>query len=73
MIKGKHVEHWLNGKMVLAYELESDALKKGIAASKFKSVPDFDKKIRGHILLTDHQDEAWYRNIKLRELGEGKR
>jgi hypothetical protein len=26
------------------------------------------EKIRGHIMLTDHNDEAWFRNIKLREL-----
>ena len=25
-------------------------------------------KIEGHIMLTYHQDNCWYRNIKIREL-----
>jgi hypothetical protein len=68
IVQGQHVEHWLNGKQVLAYELGSDAVKAGVAASKFKKYPDFGTKLTGHIMLTDHQDEAWYRNLKLREL-----
>jgi len=43
-------------------------VKTGIANSKFKKYPDFGEKIRGHIMLTDHQDEAWFRNIKIREM-----
>ena len=68
VVQGDHVEHWLNGQQVLAYDLGRDAVKTGLAASKFKKFPDFGLKIRGHIMLTDHHDEAWFRNIKLREL-----
>jgi len=68
VVNGKRVEHWLNGKKVLEYELGSEAVKTGIANSKFKKYPDFGEKIRGHIMLTDHQDEAWFRNIKIREM-----
>lgn len=68
LVKGNHVEHWLNGKKALEYELGSETVKAGVAASKFKKFPDFGTKIRGHIMLTDHQDEAWFRNIKLRDL-----
>ena len=67
-VRGNHVEHWLNGQMVLAYDLGSPAVKAGLAASKFKDFADFGTKITGHIMLTYHQDECWYRNIKLREL-----
>lgn len=67
-VRGNHVEHWLNGQMVLAYDLGSPAVKAGLAASKFKDFADFGTKINGHIMLTYHQDECWYRNIKLREL-----
>lgn len=68
VVRGNKVEHWLNDRMVLAFELGSEAVKAGIAGSKFKKFADFGQKIRGHIMLTDHKDEAWFRNIKLREL-----
>jgi hypothetical protein len=68
LIQGNHVEHWLNGKQVLEYELGSDAVKAAVAKSKFKNAPGFGEKITGHIMLTDHGDECAFRNIKIREL-----
>jgi hypothetical protein len=68
VVRGNHVEHWLNGKKVLAYELGSEEVKAGLAKSKFKSFEDFGTKIAGHIMLTYHNDECCYRNIKIREL-----
>jgi len=68
IVQGNHAEHWLNGAKVLAYELGSDELKAAVAQSKFKNVPGFGTKIKGHILLTEHHDEAWFRNVKIREL-----
>lgn len=67
LVQGNHVEHWLNDKKVLEYELGSDAVKAGVADSKFKKYPDFGAKLAGHIMLTDHTDEAWYRTVKIRE------
>jgi hypothetical protein len=68
LVQGNHVEHWLNGKKALEYELGSEAVKAAVAESKFKKYSDFGQKLKGHIMLTDHQDEAWFRNLKLREL-----
>lgn len=68
IVNGNHVEHWLNGEKVLEYELGSPELKKAIENSKFKDAKDFGEKIKGHIMLTDHSDECWFRNIKIREL-----
>ncbi len=68
VVKGNHVEHWLNGKLALAYDLGSPAVKAGVAASKFAKEPGFGDKITGHIMLTYHEDECWYRNVKIREL-----
>ncbi len=59
VVQGNQVEHWLNGKKVLSYEFGSDAVKAGVADSKFKKYPDFGTKLTGHIMLTDHHDEAW--------------
>jgi hypothetical protein len=68
VIKGNRVEHWLNGKNVLTYELGSAEVKKGVAESKFAKVAGFGDKITGHIMFTYHQDECWYKNVKVREL-----
>jgi hypothetical protein len=68
VVRGPRVEHWLNGRNVLTYELGSPEVKAGIAASKFRNEPGFGEKIEGHIMLTYHQDECWYRNIRIREI-----
>lgn len=67
IIQGNHVEHWLNGAKVLEYELGSPEVKAAVAKSKFKDAPGFGEKLKGHILLTDHNDETWFRNVKIRE------
>jgi hypothetical protein len=67
VVRGARVEHWLNGKNVLTYDLGSAAVKAGVEKSKFKGHPGFGEKIAGHIMLTYHQDECWYRNLKIRE------
>ena len=63
-----HVEHWLNGRNVLDYDLGSDQLKPLIAASKFKEFPRFAQNREGYIALQHHGDEVWYRKIRIREL-----
>lgn len=68
VVRGPRVEHWLNGQQVLTYELGSEAVKAGLATSKFKNEPGFGEKIDGYIMLTYHQDECWFRNIRIREL-----
>jgi inosose dehydratase len=66
-VNGTRVEHWLNGTRVLQYELETPALKAAVADSKFKSVARFGTRQKGHILLQDHGDQVWYRNIRIRQ------
>jgi opacity protein-like surface antigen len=68
IVKGNHVEHWLNGAKVLEYECGSEFVKAGVAASKFKTSVGFGDKVKGHLLLQDHGTEVWFRNVKLREL-----
>jgi hypothetical protein len=68
---GKTVEHYLNGTKVLQYELDSPALRAAIAKSKFKDVARFGKLQNGFVLLQDHGDRVWYRNVKIRRLPAG--
>jgi hypothetical protein len=66
LVRGTHVEHWLNGQKALEYELGSPQVVAGIARSKFKDVPGFGTKIAGHILLQDHDGGGvCFRNIRI--------
>jgi len=68
VIHNGHVEHWLNGKQVLEYDLGSAELKDLIAKSKFKSFPRFAQNSEGLIALQYHGDDVWYRKIRIRSL-----
>lgn len=68
VVKGNHIEHWLNGVKVVEFERGGEKLKQHIAASKFKDTKGFGETAKGHILLQDHGDAVWYRNIKIRSL-----
>lgn len=68
VVRGQTAEHWLNGQKVLQYELSSPMLKAAIQKSKFKDVARFGTRQNGHILLQDHNDQVWFRTIKIRRL-----
>lgn len=63
-----HVQHWLNGKLVVEYDLWSPAWRAAVAASKFADLPGYGLARSGHIALQDHGDRVWFRNIKVRRL-----
>lgn len=66
VVKGSHVEHWLNGKKLLEYELWTDEWKALVAASKFASMPAYGLAKKGRIALQDHGDHVEFRNVKVR-------
>ncbi len=68
LVKGNHIEHWLNGGKTVDVEYGSDAWKEAVARSKFKNNAAFANPAKGHIILQDHSDEVWFRNLKIREL-----
>jgi len=70
LVKGQTVKHFLNGKVVLTYELGSDEVKAAVAKSKFRKLEKFGVRLAGHILLQDHGDAVWYRNIRIRDLSK---
>ncbi|HEU4390468.1 MAG TPA: DUF1080 domain-containing protein [Blastocatellia bacterium] len=67
-VNGPHVEHWLNARKIVEYDLDSVRFREVIALSKFRDIPGFAQSHRGHILLQDHGDEVWFRDIKILEL-----
>ena len=68
VVRGNHGEHWLNGHKVVEFELGTAHMDSLLAASKYKSIPGFGQKRRGHIVLQDHGDEVYFRDIKVRPL-----
>ena len=68
IVNGNHVEHWLNGKKVVEYELYSPDWQKRKMAGKWKDAPNYAKSKRGHIAFQNHGSEAWFKNIKIKEL-----
>jgi hypothetical protein len=68
VVRGRKLEHWLNGAKVVEMELGSDAWKAVHAKSKFKDVSNFGANAKGRLLLQDHGDEIWFRNLSIREL-----
>jgi Domain of Unknown Function (DUF1080) len=66
VVKGDHVEQWLNGVKTVEFDFGSDDLKERIAGSKYKGMANFGVKAKSPILLQDHGDEVSFRNLKLR-------
>lgn len=68
VVDNGHVEHWLNGKKIVDYRLWTDDWKQKKAAGKWKDAAGYGASKKGHIALQDHGSEAWFKNIKIREL-----
>ncbi|MDD2599247.1 MAG: DUF1080 domain-containing protein [Kiritimatiellae bacterium] len=68
VVKGMHVEHWLNGQKVLEFERGSDEFNAAVAKSKFNKHQGWGTQTSGHLLLQDHNDKVSYRNLRIKEL-----
>ena len=69
--KGSKVEHWLNGRLIVSYDRNTDDFRALVAKSKYadpKYGKNFGEWADGHILLQEHGDEVWFKNVKLRDL-----
>lgn len=69
IVKGAHVEHWLNGKKIVEYDFGSPDWKAKVAASKFSAYPHYGLASTGLIgLQGDHPGALSVRRIRIREL-----
>lgn len=69
VVNGGHVEHWLNGRKVVEYELWSTDWKAKVALSKFKAYVNYGLAATGLIgLQGDHPGTLAIRRIRVREL-----
>ncbi|MBX7119647.1 MAG: DUF1080 domain-containing protein [Gemmatimonadaceae bacterium] len=68
VVRGDHVEHWLNGERIVEYRLWTPEWTAKVKASKFAQWPPYGLARRGHIGLQEHGDVVQFRNLRIREL-----
>ena len=73
LVRGNHVEHWLNGVKVVDSALDAPEALQGIQ-KRWEIAPHVYKLLATQpnkdcpISLQNHDNEAWFRNIKIRRL-----
>ena len=68
LVRGNHVEHWLNGDKILEYECGSQALSQAVRANKAKVSATFGSKIKSSLAILDKGEEVAFRNLKIRAI-----
>jgi hypothetical protein len=72
ILRGNRVEHWLNGEKVVDTSLDDPAVEEAAARRWGKSaiyeMLTRQPKKRCPISLQNHGDNAWFRNLRIREL-----
>ena len=69
IVRGEHVEHWLNGVRVLSYVTTTPAIQSALRKMLPKdATPETPIVTESPISLQNHSSETWFRNIKIRAL-----
>lgn len=68
VVKDNKVEHYLNDTKIVEYERGTQMWQALVNYSKYSVWPGFGEAAEGNILLQDHGDEVWFKNIKIKEL-----
>lgn len=67
--RGGRVQLYLNGRSTADVDFASDSGRALVAGSKFGKMPRFAQNARGHIVLQDHGDTVYFRNVRVRPAG----
>lgn len=67
VVKDGRIQHWLNGVLVCEADTTGGEWKQLIADSKFKTKVGFAPG-KGRIMITDHRDQVWIKNMRIKEL-----
>lgn len=69
VVKGNHVQHWMNGQKLLEYDLLSPDWEARVKASKFGAWPNYGRARSGFIAIQgDHDGVLALRNIRIRTI-----
>ncbi|MEP6764466.1 MAG: DUF1080 domain-containing protein [Gemmatimonadaceae bacterium] len=68
VFNGNKGEHWLNGRKVVEFDITTPEFAAQFAKSKYHNIKGFEERRKGHVILQDHNDEVYFRSIKIREL-----
>ncbi|MBL8814540.1 MAG: DUF1080 domain-containing protein [Planctomyces sp.] len=68
ILQGNQIRHWQNGRLIIDECVGSSRWLKAVSESKFRDREHFGQNQHGHLMLTDHNSETWFRNVFIRRL-----
>lgn len=73
ILRGNQVQHWLNGTLVVDEDLGSEEIRAGLEKRWTRESPVYQlltemPKKETPVALQHHNDEVWFRNLKIRRL-----
>ena len=67
-VRDQHVTYWLNGEVIVDFDLWSPDWHRRAKEGKWKDYPAYGLARKGHIGLQDHGSHIRFRNIKVKDL-----
>jgi len=65
--QGNLIQHWMNGEKIVEISIDSPEWKDCFGKSKYNAQKGFGS-WTGPILLQDHSDPVWFRNLRIKKL-----